>query len=797
MVVMLSLSFGFDVSAQRVDCGTARITVSLGDELGAIVSLFYYDCVGDSVCDSAAAVRFLLRSRGATSDTIVLALPGSMGCCGVKVVWYPIVCPAESVAVEDGRVVVPAGWYPVGASADAEEALRNLGATADFIANAGPEVWVYLSEFEVMTTEVPCSLYAAFVASGGYDNSSLWSASGWSVRVASGWDGSDVLALCADPDMPVRGVSYYEAEAFSHWLGGSLPTEAQWEVAARLCSGNVFPWGNAFCVGGGLTANIIDAQQCAGDTFGGGPWPVNYDATDDLSPAGCVNMGGNVSEWCRDEFAPSYHELILADTALFSIDDTASALIDPCISSGSGRYAVRGGNFASYDRYDASVLSRFISGLEPERKEGNVGFRVVWERSRSVPERYDTLLCFDCDSPTVAFDSTRCLLYSAADSFDVLFSEPVDGFVGVFGVPAGVGLSYAWLGGVPSETLRVYKPAYAVAEGGSVCVDLTALADESGCPIADADTVCVPVCSYCVEVLVDTLCAPEGCELVDSVAIVNCDIDEALVVDSVVVEGDYLELVSGFRGEISPRETVFVLVKFAPVCVGEVWGRITVFHRDGSVSSNIIGVACAEPVAMFDPRELVFSKEATDTPCTVVALSMSECACGETLQICDAWWSFGDVVADSVVDCATQSAHPPELDREDSLLAPGRDICIRLCAFGCDRGVDTLWVKFRPLGGLCCEATVVALPVSVQCFGEPCQPWVDYNAVVTGDVVTFSCLEEKVYIFDRRGRFVVSLSPSESGEARWDLTDEDGRPVPAGVYYWKSGKTDGYIIVVR
>ena len=86
-----------------------------------------------------------------------------------------------------------------------------------------------------------------FIADGGYATPSLWLSDGWATVEAEGWcapaywverDGDwRALTLAGlkplDPDAAVRHVSYYEADAFARWAGKDLPTEAQWEVAAR------------------------------------------------------------------------------------------------------------------------------------------------------------------------------------------------------------------------------------------------------------------------------------------------------------------------------------------------------------------------------------------------------------------------------------------------------------------------------------------------------------------------------------------------------------------------------------
>jgi len=95
-------------------------------------------------------------------------------------------------------------------------------------------------------------------------------------------------------DHPVVYVSWDDAVAYAQWAGGRLPSEQEWERAARGIDGRVYPWGDEF-----------DAARCNAEEGSiGTTTPVGRYSPDGDSPCSCVDMAGNVWEWTTSEWEP-------------------------------------------------------------------------------------------------------------------------------------------------------------------------------------------------------------------------------------------------------------------------------------------------------------------------------------------------------------------------------------------------------------------------------------------------------------------------------------------------------------
>jgi len=93
-------------------------------------------------------------------------------------------------------------------------------------------------------------------------------------------------------DYPIENIYWDDAAAYAQWAGASLPTEAQWEKAARGTDGRIYPWGNEWDANKTRCSNVE-----SGDVKN--PSPIGSFVAD-VSPYGCVDMAGNAFEWCEN-----------------------------------------------------------------------------------------------------------------------------------------------------------------------------------------------------------------------------------------------------------------------------------------------------------------------------------------------------------------------------------------------------------------------------------------------------------------------------------------------------------------
>jgi len=197
----------------------------------------------------------------------------------------------ESVMTEaieplyEGMVFIPAGEFEMGCDPD-----HNNGLSC--VADELPLHMVYLDAFYIDQYEVSNELYAQCVATGACS----------APKKSSSETRESYYDNPAFSQYPVIYVDYQDAEAYCSWAGKDLPTEAQWEKAARGSTPSAFPWGDDApdC----SLVNAYDppsASYCVGDTNTGDAYP------DGASQYGVMNMSGNVYEWVADWYDQDYY----------------------------------------------------------------------------------------------------------------------------------------------------------------------------------------------------------------------------------------------------------------------------------------------------------------------------------------------------------------------------------------------------------------------------------------------------------------------------------------------------------
>jgi formylglycine-generating enzyme required for sulfatase activity len=149
--------------------------------------------------------------------------------------------------------------------------------------------------YEIDLVEVTVARFAQFIDAGGYRERGHWSDAGWNWRSSGAIDRP---RFWGDPDwqaylgaqQPVVGVSFFEAEAWARWSGRRLPTELEWERAARGEDGREYPWGERW------DPTKAHFRGNARQTLPVGSFPGG------VSPHGLLDAAGNVWEWCADAF---------------------------------------------------------------------------------------------------------------------------------------------------------------------------------------------------------------------------------------------------------------------------------------------------------------------------------------------------------------------------------------------------------------------------------------------------------------------------------------------------------------
>jgi len=237
--------------------------------------------------------------------------------------------------------------------------------------NQGPVHYPYINEYYIDQTEVTNADYVVFLNFLKEQNESCsFNGQQWPCGLGGGYEGGvhqvwgvwEVMG--GQAAYPIRKITWYGAYAFCQWQGKRLPTEAEWEKAARSTDGRLYPWGDS-----AVSCDLVaGAFECMGTKVVGSKSPQGD------SPYGVSDLSGNALEWVADKYAYGYYGVSPTQNPQGS-------------SQGSDSYTdrvLRGGPCTGWANIDDSYYfySSYRDHKEPALQSPLVGFRCAasqWE----------------------------------------------------------------------------------------------------------------------------------------------------------------------------------------------------------------------------------------------------------------------------------------------------------------------------------------------------------------------------------------------------------------------------------
>ena len=322
--------------------------------------------------------------------------------------------PSPSDPAPDGMVWIPGGEFSMGAADSSDDEMNDVGmhATRD----SRPIHRVYVDGFWMDKTEVTNAQFAQFVETTSYitvaertprledfpgappenlvagsvvfsppnhsvplDNHFRW----WSYIKGANWRHplGPASTLKDREHYPVVHIAYEDAVAYAKWAGKRLPTEAEWEFAARGgLAGKIYPWGDEFMKDGQWMANSYQGhfpEQDTGEDRYTGIGPV---AKFPPNGYGLYDVAGNVWEWTSDWYRPDYYARLAMAGGVARNPQGPTSSFDPS-EPGEKKRVHRGGSFLCTDQY----CSRYMVGTrgkgEISTGTNHLGFRTVRSRT--------------------------------------------------------------------------------------------------------------------------------------------------------------------------------------------------------------------------------------------------------------------------------------------------------------------------------------------------------------------------------------------------------------------------------
>jgi len=248
---------------------------------------------------------------------------------------------------------------PVDRAAEIAQKLGMPSAIADLLMlPLPPQNTVTIEPFALDRTEVTNSAYEKFIREARTPDGAPYPP-----PPSPQWQGTRVKP--GFERHPVSHVNFAQAQAYAKWAGKRLPTEAEWEWAARGPQAFLYPWGDEFVV---RNANVFGSGRSTG------PAPVSACETD-VSPFGVMDMAGNVREWTDTRFAPYPGSKALS--TLFRAGDRV-------VRGGSYRLDENGPRWVPMDC--SAVMRLGVDALARPRDLEAIGFRCAKSVNPSLPQ---------------------------------------------------------------------------------------------------------------------------------------------------------------------------------------------------------------------------------------------------------------------------------------------------------------------------------------------------------------------------------------------------------------------------
>ena len=301
---------------------------------------------------------FNMKSRNIKGRTwfwvqIIIILVGLIaGIITIKLYLFPQKEGGEHKNGKDSIIEVPklvlieAGGFDMGInSIEEKNILEEYPYHKNEINSEFPKQQIKLDSFYISKYEISNSEYRTFLDSTGYSEPLYWNDERFN-----------------NPNQPVVGISWYDAMAYCNWLSEitnkrfRLPTEAEWEKAAKGNIDRKYPWGNS----------PISKEKAKYSSPYESPsliWSFPNGVNQDTKT---FNMAGNVSEWCFDNYSENFYKII----------DSLSLFTNPLNLEWGVNKVIRGGSFKDNPFYLRCTARNYYP---PDTKKEFIGFRVVME----------------------------------------------------------------------------------------------------------------------------------------------------------------------------------------------------------------------------------------------------------------------------------------------------------------------------------------------------------------------------------------------------------------------------------